>query len=217
MAVLLLRLEGPMQSWGTYSRFTERDSGKEPSKSGVIGLLCSALGRPRESDISDLATMKMAIRVDREGTFSRDFHTALEVPRAGNPGNSTVISNRYYLSDACFLAVLEGSHELVARLNDALKVPRWEVFLGRKAFAPSAPILLDDGERFEDCAQAIRNFRWLGRPGDNLPEALRAVVECSADEGEARMDVPISFASRKFGLRFVRTEWIPSNEMQKEG
>jgi len=217
MTVLLLRLEGPMQSWGTYSRFTERDSGKEPSKSGVIGLLCSALGRTRDSDISDLAAMRMATRVDREGALSRDFHTALEVPRAGNPGTSTVISNRYYLSDACFLAALEGNDELVARLNDALKVPHWGIFLGRKAFAPSAPIFLEDGEEFDDCAQAIRNFRWLGRPRDRLPEALRAVVECSADEGEARMDVPISFASRKFALRFVRNEWIPTSELQKEG
>lgn len=217
MVVLLLRLEGPMQSWGTYSRFTERDSGKEPSKSGVIGLLCSALGRARNSDISDLAAMRMAIRVDREGVFSRDFHTTLEVPRAGNPGFSTVISNRYYLSDACFLATLEGSNHLVVQLSDALKSPKWGLFLGRKAFTPSAPILLEGGEKFDDCSKAIRNFPWLGRPRDHLPEALRAIVECSHDEGEARLDVPISFAKRSYALRFVRTEWIPTSELQKEG
>lgn len=216
MAVLLIRLEGPMQSWGTYSRFTERDSGKEPSKSGIIGLLCSALGRARDSDVSDLAAMRLAIRVDREGALSSDFHTALKVPRAGNPGTSTVISNRYYLSDACFLAALEGNDELVTRLGNALKLPKWEIFLGRKAFPPSAPVLLEGEGNFDDCATAIRSFRWLGRPRDRLPGALRAVVECSADEGEARMDIPISFASRKFALRFVRTEWIPTSDLHKE-
>jgi CRISPR system Cascade subunit CasD len=39
MAVLLLRLAGPMQAWGTQSRFVNRDTELEPSKSGVIGLL----------------------------------------------------------------------------------------------------------------------------------------------------------------------------------
>ena len=40
MSVLLMRLAGPMQSWGTRSRFSNRDTGLEPSRSGVIGLLC---------------------------------------------------------------------------------------------------------------------------------------------------------------------------------
>ena len=48
MAVLLLRLAGQMQSWGTQSRFSNRDTDLEPSKSGVIGLLCAAMGIPRD-------------------------------------------------------------------------------------------------------------------------------------------------------------------------
>ncbi|MDQ3129933.1 MAG: CRISPR-associated protein Cas5, partial [Acidobacteriota bacterium] len=32
--ILLLRLSAPMQSWGVMSRFSRRDTGKEPSKSG---------------------------------------------------------------------------------------------------------------------------------------------------------------------------------------
>ena len=38
MSVLLMRLAGPMQTWGTRSRFSNRDTGLEPSRSGVIGL-----------------------------------------------------------------------------------------------------------------------------------------------------------------------------------
>ena len=45
---LLLRLKAPMQSWGVSSRFSIRDTGKEPSKSGVIGLFCAALGISRD-------------------------------------------------------------------------------------------------------------------------------------------------------------------------
>ena len=49
-ATLLLRLAGPMQSWGLESRFDQRDTGREPSKSGVLGLICAALGKPRTTN-----------------------------------------------------------------------------------------------------------------------------------------------------------------------
>ena len=44
MSVLLVRLAGPMQSWGSQSRFSHRDTEREPTKSGVVGLLSAALG-----------------------------------------------------------------------------------------------------------------------------------------------------------------------------
>lgn len=73
---LLLRLAGPMQSWGTQSAFNRRDTGLDPSKSGVIGLLAAALGRPREASVADLAALQMGVRVDHEGVVQTDFHTA---------------------------------------------------------------------------------------------------------------------------------------------
>ena len=86
MSTLLLRLAGPMQSWGTQSRHSLRDTGQEPSKSGVIGLVAAALGRPRDRDISDLAGLRMGVRVDHEGRVSKDFHAALHViPNAAGP------------------------------------------------------------------------------------------------------------------------------------
>ncbi len=41
---LLLWLEAPMQSWGSDSKFGRRDTQIFPTKSGIMGLLCSALG-----------------------------------------------------------------------------------------------------------------------------------------------------------------------------
>ena len=61
MTTLLLRLQGPMQSWGTTSRFDERDTQLEPSKSGVLGLICAALGRDRKEDIQDLADLRRLV------------------------------------------------------------------------------------------------------------------------------------------------------------
>jgi len=41
---LLLWLEAPMQSWGVDSKFSRRDTLNFPTKSGVLGLVCCALG-----------------------------------------------------------------------------------------------------------------------------------------------------------------------------
>ena len=54
MATLLLRLSAPLQSWGAESKFETRRTEKFPTKSGVIGLLASALGYSREDSLTDL-------------------------------------------------------------------------------------------------------------------------------------------------------------------
>ncbi|VAW35188.1 hypothetical protein MNBD_CHLOROFLEXI01-3203, partial [hydrothermal vent metagenome] len=66
MPTLLLRCVAPLQSWDTQSNFGVRTSGREPSKSGIVGLLCAALGRPRTEPVADLAALQMGVRVDRE-------------------------------------------------------------------------------------------------------------------------------------------------------
>ena len=50
MSTLLLRLAAPLQSWGIDSKFDIRRTGREPSKSGVIGLICAALGIKRDDE-----------------------------------------------------------------------------------------------------------------------------------------------------------------------
>ena len=149
MPTLLLRLQGPLQSWGTTSRFDERDTQLEPSKSGVIGLLCAALGRDRAEPVDDLAALRMGVRVDREGVPMRDYQTATGVLIAASAKadlERTVVSPRYYLADACFLVGLEGEDEpLLRQLHQALRQPVWPLALGRKSFAPAGPVYLPDG------------------------------------------------------------------------
>src|SRR4051812_33948460 len=179
MMTLLIRLAGPMQSWGTQSRFKIRDTGLEPSKSGVIGLLCAALGWPRETDVTTLAELRMGVRVDRQGSHERDFHTVggshLKgerygvVTAEGSPGG-TVVSQRYYLADADFLVGLEGDEGLLRDLDAALATPVWQIFLGRKAFVPSVPIRLPDepprgpGLRAGPLDEALRSYPWFPDP-----------------------------------------------------
>jgi CRISPR system Cascade subunit CasD len=206
MNVLLLRLVGPLQSWGVQSRFSVRDTGLEPSKSGVIGLLCAALGRPRHADVEDLAALRMGVRVDQEGRLRYDFHTAQHVLKAGGGIKDTEPSRRYYLADAKFLVGLAGeSSELLTRLLQALAAPIWPLYLGRKAFVPGEPIWLEDGLRLgSGLENALREYPSLVSTAES---ARRLVLE--SDEGrEVRPDQPISFARREFALRRVRTTFL---------
>jgi CRISPR system Cascade subunit CasD len=217
MGVILLKLEGPMQSWGVGSRFIERMTESTPSKSGLIGLICSALGRPRDGSVDDLAEMEMAVRVDREGQITYDFHTTLDVLQADGKNRRTVVSKRYYISDACFLAGLEhDNNTLLKQIINSLKTPRWPPFLGRKSFPASSPICLTNKALQEPLMKIIKHYPWQGRPQDNPPNFLRLVYECGSNEGEPRLDVPISFRLRRFRSRNVTTEFISFKELEQE-
>ena len=69
---LVLRLAGPLQSWGSSSQFNRRETDDRPTKSGVIGLLAAAQGRRRSDPIEDLVDVKLAVRVDQPGSLLRD-------------------------------------------------------------------------------------------------------------------------------------------------
>ena len=231
MPTLLLRLCGPMQSWGTRSRFTERDTELEPSKSGVLGLLCAALGLPRHEPIdqapNSLAELRMGVRVDHEGTLARDYHTAGGagdgVRRAdGTASRDAVVSNRYFLAEADFLVGLEGSdRELLERLEAALHAPRWQIFLGRKSFVPSVPVHLPGGGlRDADLEVALQAEAWPLEPlafvaaTDKRPR-LRCIFERQPGATtEVRMDQPLgaAFLERNFGPRWVETRFLPGKE-----
>lgn len=213
MNTLLMRFSAPMQSWGVESRFSVRNSGLEPSKSGVIGLLCAALGRPRDADLSDLNTLRMGLRVDREGTLQSDYQIAQHVLASdGKEQKESVTSTRYYLADAIFLVGLESkSLELLQQLQFALQHPAWMLFLGRKAFAAATPIWLKGGIlEGEGLETALRHFPLLSHwPEGKKPQEVRLVVEDPLGE-QYRNDVPISFARREYTPRRVHTCMIPA-------
>ncbi|MEV7416613.1 type I-E CRISPR-associated protein Cas5/CasD [Streptomyces sp. NPDC089919] len=156
---LLLRLAGPMQSWGERSHFNDRDTAAFPTLSGVVGLLAGALGRARGESIEDLAQLSLTVRVDRPGVLLRDLHTV----GGGLPATSTVttaegkkrsgstttlLSHRTYLADAVFTCAVTGraGDEADARLLEAcataLRRPRWPLYLGRRSCPPEGPLLL---------------------------------------------------------------------------
>jgi CRISPR system Cascade subunit CasD len=209
MATLLLRLQGPMQSWGTTSRFDERDTQLEPSKSGVLGLVCAALGRDRKEPVDDLAALRMGVRVDREGVMMRDYQTATGVFLASGKADAkrTVVSPRFYLSDAAFLVGLEGTdRSQLEGIQKALGSPVWALSLGRKSFVPGLPVLLKDGLKDQDLKLALETYPRLALPRHGQhKDGLRILLE-DASEGSVRLDQPIApFIERSFGPRFVKS------------
>ncbi len=227
MGTLLLQLVGPMQSWGVQSHFTHRDTGLEPSKSGVIGLICAALGKPRDENHPDnsckpsleqLAKLRMGVRVDREGLVQRDYHTANNVMTAGGKPFSglkgTELSDRFYLADAAFLVGLESDdNDLLGQLDEGLQHPVWMLYLGRKAFVPGLPVRLKDGLKLDqDLEQALRMYRRIANPREQQFNTetqqyeARMMLEDSEHGGIVRPDQPVSFArsNRKHMDRHIR-------------
>lgn len=151
----LLHLSGPLQSWGERSRFNQRDTATAPTRSGLIGMIAAAFGRRREEAVADLKALRFTVRIDRPGTLLRDFHTV----GGGMPRDLTVItaegkrraaetatvtSDRYYLQDAAFtVAVTADDPALLNRCAQAVRAPRWPLYLGRRSCPPDAPLLLD--------------------------------------------------------------------------
>ena len=216
MPTLLLRLVGTMQSWGTTSRFDQRDTGKEPSKSGVVGLLAAAMGIDRENwvDVEPLTHLSMGIRHDRPGMPKRDYQTAQHIISADRSKiHETAVTTRDYLADAAFLVGLVGEDRiLLERIHAALLNPVWPLFLGRKSYVPSESIWMENAMQDVPLRETLARCPWIAtlRKWEELPEKLLVSFESEDGSGVLKMDQPLSsFAERRFGARLVHSEWIP--------
>jgi CRISPR system Cascade subunit CasD len=205
---LLLRLEGPMQSWGYRSRFDYRDTALEPTRSGVIGLICAAMGIARGEDITRFEPLRMGVRVDKEGRPECDYHTALEVIKADGSGSDTVVSRRDYLADASFTVGLQSSDSgILKEIEDALRNPKWFLYLGRESFvladhplSASQPTIVP-APLFEALKGAAVSLRCKPRKGE-----LRCRFVLEAPDGErTQHDWPLCFGERRFKPRSVKT------------
>lgn len=209
MSTLLLRLAGPMQSWGDSSRFSRRDTRQEPTKSGVIGMLAAAAGRRRSDPIADLAALPFGVRVDQPGRLLRDFQVAVRP----TDGKQLPISQRFYLSDAVFVAAVEGDAGFIGQLADAVRRPVFPLYLGRRSCPPARPVFLSVHD--EPLVEVLRSAPWQApawhRRRQPRTVALRAALDAdpAATDAELVRDLPVSFASehRQYDWRAVREEY----------
>lgn len=207
MATLLLRLAAPMQSWGRDSKFEIRKTDREPTKSGVVGLLAAALGlrRDEEKALQRLNRLHFGVRVDQEGKLLPDYQTVKKVGKSKSESTSYV-TWRYYLSDAIFLVGLESEDiDFLTELNNALQTPVFPLFLGRRSCPPTLPLCL--GIRESGLEQTLREEPLLVPAWKKKSAApVRLVLDAAPQEGAYRQDLPISFSPlhRQFGYRAAK-------------
>ncbi len=219
-------LDAPLQSWGFASRFQRRTTGLHPTKSGVIGLLCAALGAAKGSLterewLPKLTGLRITVVTIPRGQspktlpFRRleDFHTVgagynpdtdwQSMPRSadGKTLKNPVVTHRHYLLDARFGVLLAGDLEVLNRVADALRDPVWGVWFGRKCCLPAAPLY-----RAGPCDEAAA---WHALIGDVPREQFSRVEEVTRfeDGTDSIQDQPLSFGTAQSsgpeGRRFI--------------
>lgn len=218
---LFLRLEGPLQAWGDQqSKFVIRRTAEAPTKSGVIGMLCAALGVSRgeaaASWLPKLGAMRMGVRMDVPGVRWWDYHTVgagmpMRTAKGGTK-QGAMLTRREYLCDASFLVALQGESDLIAELESAIKAPKWTLYLGRKCCPPSRPFLEHPAGEFPDLLSALESVPWRKRlEGDDQPEALDCLLDWKSTEEQPEApddalvwyDVPVTFYLPSHQPRFV--------------
>ncbi|MCI9887756.1 type I-E CRISPR-associated protein Cas5/CasD [Micrococcales bacterium 31B] len=216
MKTLILLLAGPMQSWGSRSRFTRRETEEMPTKSGIIGLLAAAKGMRRSDPIEELTGIRLAVREEQRGRLERDFQTAIN-----RDGKSMPLTDRFYLADARFTAYVESENdELIEGLSEALIRPTFPLYLGRRAFAPSAPVLLraQQGGAMEAArsepwrASTWHKNLWRYRARPHVELRVQADADVLGIHGPTRVldDFPLSFnmEHRRYRARAVAEEYV---------
>jgi len=204
-----------------------RDSDREPSKSGIIGMICCALGRDRNESLNDINDLSMGIRVDKEGKIELDFHTVGGAPRkedgkpegvyraSGGVKREGIVSKRYYLADAEFLVGLEGNAEFLKKIHYALANPKWPLFLGRKAFVPSLPVYIPDGLiEGKSLIDVLKEYPM--RIKSSKERNIRIILETDDPNHETRNDVPLSFENRRFSTRQIQNLFFENPGFQGE-
>ncbi len=211
---LALFLKGPLQSWGYQSRFDRRSSLSYPTRSGVLGLVCAALGvdRRNKSGLERLErSLSIVVYAFGRPSMITDYHTVGGgydaktesqniVPKADGSKGDTVVTYRDYLEDAGFGVLVRGEGNLLEEISTGLNNPKWGIWLGRKSCIPAS--VVPQGI-FDTEEEALRHLENLAGG-----KATRRITEVEPfDEGtDTLLDRPVDFSTREFKPRRVGDE-----------
>lgn len=156
---LLMRLYGPLASWGEIAVGESRHSAVYPSKSALLGLLGAALGIRRDDEQAQQALAqgyRFGVKLIGAGSPLRDYHT-IQAPaqrrnvryrtrrqELADPSVlGTLLSAREYRCDSLALVAVEAldaaPHDLEA-VARALREPFFTLYLGRKSCPLALPL-----------------------------------------------------------------------------
>lgn len=219
---LLLWLEAPLQSWGHDSRFGRRDTLNFPTSSGIMGLICSALGATGEQRelLAEFAPMPQTVlafirqnkpkgQTPVREPLLRDFHMVgsaydstdkwqfLMVPKTSEGkkavGGGTKLTHRYYLQDMAFAVALQVPPAWRKPLEEHLPCPVWDLSLGRKCCVPTEFVYQRFHPNLDEAINAA--LKMAGEKG--LVEDFRVLSGEHQGEVLTLNDVPVQFGKRK--------------------
>lgn len=225
LKTILMKFQGPLQSYGTDSHFETRHTDSHPSRAAVTGLVAAALGiRREETDkLMKLEPLSFAVRIDQAGEMYKDYQIAAKSKKNGD-FERNYVTNRYYLEDAVFLVALEGEDDLTGRVYEALERPYFPLFYGRRSCPVNYDYLLGifDGS----AAELLRAQPWLAMSWYQKRRAKEETVRLDvygdetillqARQKALRRDQPVSFSqmNRRHHLRFEYHDniWLSNPE-----
>lgn len=210
MDYLVIQLQAQLSSWGDPAVSGHRGSAEFPGQSALLGLLGAALGLDRADEQAHASlqdSLGFAVAVLDTGSLLRDYQTAQVPPENKLKGRphvtrrhelsvpkhdlSTILSTRDYRQNSAYLVAVcirQGvapAYSLQA-LADALKKPKYVLYLGRKSCAPSAP-LWPQVLAAETAAEAFAKFKTAHEQarqlnGKAVIEPLPAIQRVAFDE-----------------------------------
>ncbi len=209
---ILLWLEAPLQSWGYDSKFSRRDTLDFPTKSGILGLLCCALGAGGEQ--RDLLA-KMAPLKNSVLAFSRKPNSSNLSMRPPLLQDFHMVGAGYDAQDKTFesrMTPKKADGSKPSGDGGGVKLT-YRYYLQDKAFAVVLEVPSDLSDQFAD---ALQNPIWdlyLGRKNCAPVDFIyRGVFETEiqaidlaiqiADEKSFRLDFRV-FDGKQEGERIV--------------
>ena len=158
MEFLLFTVHAPMSAFGDVVMGRHRSSWDRPSKSGMLGLAAAALGIDRADNTGHRQLhegLGFAVRSDALGESMTDFHT-VQVGQGVNAKRAltrrdelavakiaTLPTYREYRSDAVHTIALWRRAEVgwaLQEIANALREPRWALYVGRRCCPLSLPL-----------------------------------------------------------------------------
>ena len=201
MSTLVVRLHGPLQSYGEASKFKSRGTLRYPSYAALLGMCRAALGigrsAPREES-EFLFDLRMAIRLDKTNPVLVDYQTVnpadpskygdaqvsnieRRIEVVANSRNLPYVMKKSYLQDSEFMWFIEGDDAAIHQLENALMRPTWQLSLGRKACLPDWPMVLGvTPESIQEVAGRIPIVKRARSDGDTGKRTLHLFGEAGS-------------------------------------
>lgn len=203
--VLAMYLDGPLQSWGYQSHFGRRTTLSHPTRSGILGMICAAMGIDRADvlGLRRLDPLRLTILCFSEVNQLVDFHTIgggydkktqpqnISRTAEGKVG-TTLPTYRFYLQDMKFGVLVGGEEPLLSEIAAALQNPRWGIWLGRKACIATSPIYQGTFHQEEEATSQLQQLA-----NSDVRRVIKEVDDF--DDGvNVILDRPLNFSKRQF-------------------